>query len=440
MAAIDPAIGQVAAKAVAVPSPVRTGIPVSTSPGALTGDPNLLKAAALGGSEGVRAYKEAQGTLQQQAGDAAQRAAVRAALIGGPEAQGFENLSNQSYGRQIASLGRLGTGQQVYEGNMAAAAKEYDRRLKAAIPLMDAQTRKLLAKYEVDAKAKQAANLDKNFPLDTILGKTEQALPGAQKAAADAQARADEEARFRAAQQSGSNLKPFEDALAKNSARIQEIDKLTQGGIKGGLNVLGSLLPGGQKAILGDKEINQLRKEREQLVQDNIFQNNSLQATRAYNELQNRPEEGPKRVTDTAAAAAAAKPLASTQGLARDIAINQMGLPKDLVYGKINERTLNPLLNAQQSQLADQLGPQVVGLAQELDLDPVTVATVMTDDYVMSTLDGIRKGGYKTDTWQEAQTNLADDFLNPDSENYSPETYAVITKLVKDLPWKKEKR
>ena len=419
---------------------VRTALPVSTSPGALTGDPNLLKAAATGGSDGVRAYKQAQAYMQTQADQAAQRAAARAALVGGPEAQGFGQSTQDYYGRQLSNLQRGEQGQAAYESNLAKAGSEYDRRLKAAIPLMNAETRKLLAKYEAGAAAKQKADLDKNFPLDVILGKTEQGLPAAQKSATDAQARADEEAKFRAAQSSGTNLKPFQDKIAENNKRISEIDSYSQGGLRGGLNALHGAIFSGDRGLLDPKNVKALAEERARLAADNDFQNQSLRATQAYNALQNRPEEGPKRVTDTAAAAATAKDLGTTQGLARDIAINQMGLPKDLVFGKINERSLQPTLNAKENALANQLGPQIAGLAQELDLDPVTVATVMTDEYVMSTLDGIRKGGYKTDTWQEAQTDLADDFLNPDSPNYSPETYNVITKLVKDLPWKKEKR
>lgn len=444
MAVIDPKIGQAAVQA------IRTAAPVNVTPGALDpapapapplkGDPALLKAAATGGTAGVQAYREAQQYMTEAQAQAAQRAAARAALIGGPEAQGFENISNTSYGRQISGLRRGEAGQAAFDSSLAKAGAEYDRRLKAALPLMDAETRKLLAGYEAKAAARQKANQDKNFPMDVILGRTEQELPAAQKTATDAQARAEEEARFRASQSSGANLKPFQDKIASNNTRISEIDKLTQGGVSGGLRVLGSLLPGGTKAIFGDKEIKALADERAKLLADNEFQNQSLRATQAYNALQNRPEEGPARVTSTAATAATAKERGTQQGLARDIAINQMGLPKDLVFGKINERTLQPLANAQQAALADQLGPQIVGLAQDLDLDPVTVATVMTDEYVVETLDEIRKGGFKDQTWQDAQTALAEDYLNPDSENYSPETYEVITKLVKDLPWKKEKR
>lgn len=115
-----------------------------------------LEAAATGGSAGVAAFKEGQAALGAERQAAVGRAASRAALIGGPEAQGFEALPDQYYGRGIANLG---TAQSTFEADMArrlAANQNYLSQAAASIPAYRAETDRIVGLKKASEEVKAA--------------------------------------------------------------------------------------------------------------------------------------------------------------------------------------------------------------------------------------------------------------------------------------------
>ncbi len=405
-------------------------------------DPAALAAAAAGGTAGLSAYQKGKQDLETSRVAALQAAQARAKLLGGPEAQGFETLTNAEFDRQARNLDSSDAADRAQAAAINAASANYNSRIKSALPVINAETARILAGYESKAKASAA----KNFPLAQILGSTEIALPGAQKAAEEAGTHADTATKNLETQRTGANLAPIQANIDNNNRRIKEIEGYSKGGLSGGLNIVKGAIFGHDKGLLDNKNVQDLASEKARLLADNDHLGQQYRATKAYNDLQLRenPVEGPGRVKSLQADKATKAAGATQVGLARSIAQKQYGLPQELVYGKINEKTFAPENAAELTAANQLLGPKVTGLAQKLDIPPTKVATILADEFVQQVLADVvntkDKDSYAQKTWKEYQAKLAENFLAPGSDNYDPDTYAVLADQLKDLPWKKEKR
>lgn len=148
---------------------------LSSMPGEIdAGKRALLAAAASGGTAGVAAFKEGQAQLGLAQQQSVGRAATRAALIGGPEAQGFQTMAQEGYGRGIANLG---TAQTMFEADMSrrlSANQDYLSKAGAAIPAYRAQTDRLVGFKQQAAQAaldkKRAEEAAKDPTSDWLLG------------------------------------------------------------------------------------------------------------------------------------------------------------------------------------------------------------------------------------------------------------------------------
>ena len=175
MRVADPVSTSPGALAGPVPAPV--ALPPSNTPATKGADVGALAAAAHGGQAGLDAYNQAKanlGSLQQQA---VQEAQARANIIGGPEAQGFENIANQFYTRGQANLDAAQAGFNTQQAGNKAAFDKYFKSLQDNIPALNDYINTKLSQYQ--------ANKSKNyFPRDEIMGSANMEMD-ANKAAAD---------------------------------------------------------------------------------------------------------------------------------------------------------------------------------------------------------------------------------------------------------------
>jgi hypothetical protein len=145
MAEIDPRTGQAAAQA------VRTAAPVSVTPGALegmgasyaenkptasnqvAGTKEKLTAIAQGGAAGLKNLQASQNFLQEQRQMALSRAAQRSAIVGGPEAQGFESFTEGEFARRSADIAAADKAASQAGGYRNQAIANYRKALQGGI-------------------------------------------------------------------------------------------------------------------------------------------------------------------------------------------------------------------------------------------------------------------------------------------------------------------
>lgn len=122
----------------------------------------LLEAVATGGKRGLQSYQQSENAINEYRKQALGRSSALAALIGGPESQGFEQITDQQYGARLADLDQSRT---VFTEDMARrgiAGKGALDQLKAIEPIIRAQVQKKIEKARAEsvAAAKDKVNKD----------------------------------------------------------------------------------------------------------------------------------------------------------------------------------------------------------------------------------------------------------------------------------------
>lgn len=176
MAVIDPALAEAAGKAVRTAYPVTmTSLPVQAPASTVAVDPAKvaqLKAGAQAGSAGIDAFKSAQAAIDAQQAQAVKDAQARAAIIGGPEAQGFESIPNEFYTRAKAGLAASGAAHQNLQAQNRAAFDKYFGQLKGDMGAINDYIKNTLGSYEAKKRsAAEKAAAAKGFDTE-VLGQT----------------------------------------------------------------------------------------------------------------------------------------------------------------------------------------------------------------------------------------------------------------------------
>ncbi len=140
-----------------------------------------LQAAAQGGQNGLDIFNQARKDISSGQAAAVQRAQSLANIIGGPEAQGFEQLPKESYGRGLAALTAGETGFKASQQAGANALANYQAKVKAGIPMIEAQTAQLLAGYGKKKAKAAASSAAAKFPLANVVGSTNIAIEEANR-------------------------------------------------------------------------------------------------------------------------------------------------------------------------------------------------------------------------------------------------------------------
>jgi hypothetical protein len=341
MAAIDPRTGQAAAQA------VRTAYPVSASPGAIegigaalaadkppastttAGTKEKLTAIATGGAAGLKNLQSSQDFLQAQRTMALQRAGQRSAIIGGPEAQGFESYTEGEFARRSADIAAADRTASTAGGMRQAAIANYRKALQAGIPANFAFGK---AKGEKEAAA-AAAKANKEDFVSKALGQAEIDEKTAAARLADLDS-----------QTAGINT-PLQEAKGKLAeldaqqkaleSEMKAVGSSFQGGITGGLKALSSLLPGGQKALTNDKAVAEQRAKYERLrtERDRI----ANEKGRLSFQIGQDEKSGQTRLDALAAQREQFTAFSpeTRADRAREIAIRQMNVDPALATGKI---------------------------------------------------------------------------------------------------------
>lgn len=208
----DPVMGT----ALPAPAPAPAALP-APAPAPAGDKAAILAAAAQGGQGGIDAYKQAQSTLAGLQQNAIANARARAALIGGPESQGFENIANQFYDRGQANLAASNAAFQGQQAANKAAFDKYQSQLKGDLPGINDYINTRLSQYETRKRKAY-------FPQDEIIGATKAALPQIAQETADTKAALDKAKADLAQQENHAFTTPLIQQRDANAKRMKEID------------------------------------------------------------------------------------------------------------------------------------------------------------------------------------------------------------------------
>lgn len=115
----------------------------------------LLEAVATGGKRGLDSFKQAETAIGDYRKQALGRAQSRAALIGGPEAQGFEAIADTQFGARQADLAQSTTAFTEDMARRGIAGKGALDQLRGILPILQAKTQKQIARTQ-EAKLSEA--------------------------------------------------------------------------------------------------------------------------------------------------------------------------------------------------------------------------------------------------------------------------------------------
>lgn len=411
---------------------VAAAAPTSTPPPSK--DPAALAAAAQGGQAGLTAYQQSVKTVDELQGNALANARSRAAIVGGPEAQGFEKIAGQFYDRTKANLATSHQADQNLQGQNRAAFDKYFGQLKGDMGAINDYIKNTLGGYEAKKRTAAEKALANKFPLDEILGETEYGLPGAQKEAEGLKTSLTQEQARLAQAQNGEFSKGILDRMNANAKELDEIARLTKGGVKGGLGVVKSWLPGGDKAVWGanvDKRTKEMAKRQQELTQEQTRLQDQLDRTRA-NE---------RKIAETSTARIATlqsdydkkAALATPEGFARNIAVTKYGQDPMKAAGKLTPEKFSSTEKDKRVY-----GEQAVSLAGKLGISggAKRVAEILGDTEVQEDLDTL-------ETWAESGAKTLDEVKREMGKAYlstkdpkDRDKYNVIIEMTARLPWK----
>lgn len=420
---IDPQIGQAAAATVA-------GAPAPKTPLVDPAKAAALAAGAHGGQAGIDAYKQAQAQLDTLQANALKNAQARAALIGGPESQGFEALANQAYDRSRANLL---TQQNAFTGQQAAnkaAFEKYFGQLHADLPKLNEYIKSQLSSYE----AKKKANAP--FPLAEIKGLTEAGLPQA-KTESEAATQAATAAAGREAQLKGGEFSaPTKERLQGQVKAMHDYDDRMRRKYGKEWDKLAFGDPGAQEALLahggGDATLKDIAGRA--VITDEISRLRGLYNRASGNEARQLPAATAK-VAETQQAAQEKALLATPEGYARNVAVTRFGVSPEKATGKLTPDVFVP----KQSKYLDtqKYGAEAVGLADKLNITggPENVARLMQSKEYTETVAEARKLAVSGKTsLNEVKHHIQEQY----GEKY-PNLTKIIIEQISGFGWKREK-
>lgn len=439
----------------------------------------LLEAVAAGGTEGRKSYESAQAAVAAAQQEALARAAANSqvnsmgldtgaagrissrfgqhasAIAGAQDA--FTKGMAQTQTSGTSYLEKLGATMPLLkeENNLKIGLRE--KEIQAAIALAqqkaaeeaaekaaaeqrsitrDNEAEKRTIARETRAEARANAAKAAEFPLKEILGRTQRELPGVTKQADASKLALDELTKNAGIWASGSNLEPLRQEMIKNGKRLDAINQLTKGGLKSGGKILKSLLPGGEKAMWGDKQIKSLKREQDSLVKKQGELVRQMDAIRAYNAGQNKTSS--ERLGQLQAQYAEAQRLTDPTELSRYLSENVFGRGADETYGNITDSTWQPILNATATKDKKGIAEQSQALFDKVKINggPKMVQEILNKKDVQETINEAQGGMYENMTWAEAKRVLGDTYLKKGQDR----TYRILEELLHDLPWKKEAR
>jgi hypothetical protein len=435
----------------------------------------LLEAVAQAGTAGRQSYEQAQQAIQGEQQVALQRASERARLYNVDPSVGADVVGSR-YGQNLANLaGMQDSFTKGLEGTRASGVS-YLEKLGAAFPMVQEQNRLTIAgrekeiqaalaeaqaKAEAEAAQKaqeqqfllerdrlnderadarsarsdaaSAAATSAKFPIDEILGATQLLLPEKQ---AQAQALTNELAQHQKNMQvwqSGSNTTDLVNKMKANAGRLNEINKITQGGLKGGLAALATVLPGGRRAVTSNKEVAKLKAEEQKLVASQKQLQQQIDQIRAANA--NALRGAPQRLAELQQQAAAAQQLTDPVALSRDLGINQFGQNPLTVYGKLTDQKWAPLLNAIGTNDRRGIDEQAAALAKKTNIKGggAVAAEILAKPNVQKWIqDAVQLSGGDY-TFDQIKKDLDADFLKKGQDR----TYAILKELLAGYAWGK---
>lgn len=417
----------------------------------------ILEATKQAGKAGQDAYNEAASGMDIRQKQALTQAGGADAFIGG----GSTLFKDRAVGQDARFRNALDTARTGYtqglEGTKASATS-YFEKLRAALPALQAQNSQLLSSKEASLagrqqKAKQSEEKTK------IIGETQAELD---KLLAERETLSKQQPIEKAGDASwapgGFNAKPLETQIAANQKRMQELTSVKGEGFSGGTGKIPvSVLATANPAQYTGK-VRSAIEEYQHLASRNARFQGALDKQRAPSTgltsamtplpagiagpvLPARPKdrlvEVEKRIAE----------LQSQQQRPSDIsnriAVDKYKWDPAFAKGTFTDALWRPMTDATGKTLAPELSPMAASLAAKGDvllgadeiqsiLDQGTTATALTQAQKDSAAGSM--------TFSEADKNLREDFLDPDSENYSPETYQVLKAILKGYSWKPEKR
>lgn len=429
MANIDPKIAQAAAGA------VRTALPVSTTPGALTApiptplappppDPAKvaqLAAGAQGGQGGIDAYKQAQVELDRLQAEALTNARNRANLLAGaPEAQGFEALAQNQYNRSRANLATSQAASQGLQAANRAAFDKYFGQLKGDMGAINDYIKNTLGGYESKKRAAaEKAAASKGYDTE-ILGETTLGLPKLKEEADLAKTALDRAIQESQVSRTGANV----DMLDQQRHAIQSVMERDTRTIYD------------KKASAADKAFAKQRFEKnktrlakvEQLERDTVQKNKGTTVDYDKKIAQLQADY------DKKLAASQVTP----EDYARQIATSKYGYSPVKAAGKFTPDKFYP----KQETKADTMryGERAVGLAQKLNINggAKRAAEILNDTEVIEDMDTLQGWSDSEDfTLADAKRELSKQYLS--GENKDRDKYNVLVDMAVTLPWKREK-
>lgn len=443
----------------------------------------LLEAVAAGGTEGRKSYESAQAAVAAAQQEALARAAANSQVNSMGLDTGAAGRISSRFGQHASAIAGA---QDAFTKGMAqtqTSGTSYLEKLGATMPLLkeennlkiglrekEIQAAIALAQQKAQeeaaaeaAKAAQRASEQEaserraierenraeartisreqrakaeQFPLKEILGRTQRELPGVTKQADASKLALDELTKNAGIWASGSNLEPLRQEMIKNGKRLDAINQLTKGGLKSGGKILKSLLPGGEKAMWGDKQIKSLKREQDSLVKKQGELVRQMDAIRAYNAGQNKTSS--ERLGQLQAQYAEAQRLTDPTELSRYLSENVFGRGADETYGNITDSTWQPILNATATKDKKGIAEQSQALFDKVKINggPKMVQEILNKKDVQETINEAQGGMYENMTWAEAKRVLGDTYLKKGQDR----TYRILEELLHDLPWKKEAR
>jgi hypothetical protein len=291
----------------------------------------LLEAVATGGKRGLESYQQSETAINDYRKQALGRTSALAALVGGPEAQGFEKIADQQYGARLTDLDQSRTAFTEDIARRGIAGKSALDQLAAVEPLVRAQVTKAIEKKRAETVASAKEKVNKDWEAKAL----GQAEIDEQTAAKNTETLDKDIARLE-----GERTK-LAGAASSREGRVGAIDKkLTDlekerrastsgnnyGKMKEGFGFPGGKNPRSTKDV--DREMQALRMERHQLLKGQSMglkewdEKNASKLEGLKSEREKYANINPETRADRA----------------RGIATSQLGIEAPLATGKINTK------------------------------------------------------------------------------------------------------
>lgn len=290
----------------------------------------LLEAVATGGKRGLQAYQDSEQAIGQYRQQALGRANKLAGIIGGPEAQGFEQVADQQYGARLADLSQARTAFTEDMARRGLAGRTAVDAFGSIAPLVRAQVEHDINQKRADKVAEAKDKISKDWETRS-LGQAEMD----ENTARDNVTTLDKDI----SRLEGDRQK-LADAATNRTGRISDIDKRLgdldkewrRADSKTNADELAGGLAPGKGGVRPKKQIeaeaDALRMERHKLIQNNQKGLKDWDTANGGRLAQLKADREKY---------AAITPETRAER-ARGIATNQLGIEAPLATGKINSK------------------------------------------------------------------------------------------------------